>query len=311
MKRFFVFTFILNFFIYFCCGFSDDLYGLKEKEKESLEFFFRSAFYDTFGYVLFGDKPMALGDFRKICIWENGKIRPIYKIAQSIADTLSPNNLKIKDGWKVLKKHIKCLVNDDFIIKSESNPWNNDDELIIIINKELFFETIKKNQNDFYNVLGKNFNPQKLWEECRQGKNLLKDLLRGHNGLIGTLLGYGRDNAWNFHERNRLLNEEIQDQETKDKIRGLTEKLTFFANEDHEKIDKLVNEMVEPYLANLPKNLRLPMFVADSESFETKSLKENYIKNREHIISLYKGKDFLRLTLERLKGGCSLDVKTK
>ena len=61
--------------------------------------------------------------------------------------------------------------------------------------------------------------------------------------------------------------------------------------------DMVVDEMIEPYLENLPKNLNLPMFVADPNSIETKSLKEEYLKNRENIISLYKDKNFLKVTL--------------
>ena len=293
---------------------SNIYYKLNNSEKKSLDFFFRATFDDNFGYVLFGNKPMALCGYNKIHISENHKIKPIYKIAKSIYEAYYPYNRKIKKGWDIWRKHQRFFSSEDFIIKSEPNPWNNDYEFIILINKSLFFNTIDQHKDDFYNVLGKSFDAHKLWNQCKSGKNLLMDLLKGHNGLIGTLLGYGRDNAWNYHERDLLFKktfppdskEEII--KNKCKIVEYSNILKIFCSEDMEILDDFFyttnpfEDRRSEYIAQLPQLLRLPQFVANPDSEETKCLKEIYTQNRKDIIELYENKDFLKITLERLKG---------
>ncbi len=135
-----------------------------------------------------------------------------------------------------------------------------------------------------------------MWNQCKKGKYLLVDLLKGHNGLIGTLLGYGRENAWNYHERNLLL--ERGDQSSNDKIYELNKKLKMFVSEEQQR--GISNRSVKSYLMELPKDLDLPMFVADPDSLETRSLLEVYKKNREEIIALYQDKSFFKVTIEKL-----------
>lgn len=286
-------------------------YKLSDNEKESLDFFFRAAFDDEFAYVLFGNKPIAICGFNKINIWENHKIKPLYMIARSIYEAYKPYNQKIKKGWNTWKKRRKYFNSCNFIIKSEPNPSNDDYEYILIINKSLFLKTTDNFYEDFYRILGKTFDAQEMLRQCEKGANLLADLLRGHSALIGILLGYGRENAWNYYEREQLEKLIAQSsnntEENRQKLADLNSKLMIFSQEDRETLDNFFSSIlqnenrIEKYLAALPNLLSLPQFCANPESAETKQLKVIYSQDRKNIIKLYENKDFLKTTLERLQ----------
>lgn len=286
-------------------------FELNDKDKKSLEYFFRSAFDDGFAYVLFGHKPLAFCGFNKIQICENNKIQPLYLIAKSVYEAYKPNNKKIKQGWETWKKYRHLLNSDNFIIKSEPNPSNDGFECIIIINKSSFLETLDSFKEDFSKVLGKTFDAQKTLKQCERGENLFKDLLKGHSALIGILLGYGKENSWNYYEREQLEKMTNQlDYDTK-KIRqqifDLNNKLMIFSPEDCELLDNFFNSIpvnedsIEKYLANLPILLTLPQFKANPNSIETQKLKEIYSQDRKEIIKLYENKEFLKTTLSKLQ----------
>jgi hypothetical protein len=124
-----------------------------------------------------------------------------------------------------------------------------------------------------------------LATRLREGRGQvgLLDVLKKHEGLIGTLLGYGRENAWLFHRRD--LGESIHLSRFVDLQGKAASWLGFFGKQQ---ID--VSE----------KNLFLPTFIVDANSEETKQLKKNYLAIRKKILNVYSGKDFLVTTLALL-----------
>lgn len=91
-----------------------------------------------------------------------------------------------------------------------------------------------------------------------------------HDGLLGTLLGYGRDNSWLFWQQTRK--------------QGICLDTVW---EDSEYTYKWRDETPFPP----------PQFVGDRSSEESKQLKQGYLQARKEILDLYEKGDFLETTL--------------
>ena len=169
------------------------------RDRERLEYFFRSLFVmDQFGYVLFDDKPISIGCFqRKIMNYHNDKKEFHWCY-------FFPYNLKMKKGYETWVKYQWLFHLKDYVIKAEENPWFPCYTNIILINKKLFKETVTNHIKDFEEVLGRKIDLEKLLQEVIKNY-FLKDILALHDGLIGTILGYGRDNAWKFYKKHQII----------------------------------------------------------------------------------------------------------
>lgn len=115
-------------------------------------------------------------------------------------------------------------------------------------------------------------------------------VLKHHQGLIGTLLGYGRNNAWAFHLRDQAQ------QAKKDPIRILQSAAA-------QKREKALNEKLKLFTRGQrfnPLFMNLPGFVADLDSIETQILRTQYEQDYQTILRRYKEGDFLEVTLQQL-----------
>ena len=278
---------------------------LSEKEKETLKFFFYAAFWESYAYVLLGDKPMSICHYPKLEIYKNGKIMPFYEIGHSIYYTYHPRSKKIKKGWKVFKRYIPSLLSSNFLVKKENN-------YILFINKKNFIKTISLNLEDFQSVLGNTITPENIYQRCQKGENLYKSILKGHEGLFGTLLGFGRNNAWTYHERDGLR-KEIENgnyspevlKKKKEEYKKINDKLACFCEIDapfylEKEEDFSSHEILDIYGKYFPNSLSLPEFVCDKEDPETLHLTQTYESNKNYIIQYYIDNNFLTGTLKAL-----------
>ena len=112
--------------------------------------------------------------------------------------------------------------------------------------------------------------------------------------MIGTLLGYGRNNAWLFHRRKQLsyLTEEAPyslnhcSKRLLEELATLDQTLHIFDNQ-------------ECYCLNL-LFMGLPRFVAEPNSYETQQLKRKYENQYHEIMRRYAKGDFLEVTLKQM-----------
>ncbi len=155
---------------------------------------------------------------------------------------------------------------------------------ILLIHEQQFLEMIDAHIADFQAVSGENISAKQLLLKAKN-KPLLKQILKDHDGLIGTLFGYGRNNAWLFEERNQgrqvdlapVWGEEIYD---------------FFKNRP------TPNWLIYGFGAkDLSEMLGYPTFLAQPDSLETQEIKKKFFITREKILNYYKNKDFLETTL--------------
>ena len=262
------------------------------KDREALEYFFKYTIaYDSYAYTLFGSKPMSM-----LCYYKPmaafGYYRPEGMSAfEMVVESSCPHNLRIHKGLRVWDKYKSYFENSPVLVTVEENPrWDEPQKLnpsfsVILIHKQKFKETIDEHIDDFRSVLQReDISGDTLLQEISQ-KPLLKILLQNHEGLIGTLFGYGRENAWMFQEREKGRNVSL--------IPAWGGEVNnFFRN---------FNDSAWWWLGIFPKRaaeyVGYPSFAVNGDTVETQELKKEYLRTREQIIQYYEGKDFLEATL--------------
>lgn len=261
-------------------GNSEQFINIPLKDVRKLTYLFYEMFIlDSGAYTLFGSKAMYMG----------GSIKPfIFSDLDQLRMSLSLHNYKIRQGWKTWGKYEHLFHNTPFIWKEEVNPfWTSPacSRLFVLINKKAFNNIVHLHKDDFEKILGRNEITGDLLLQESQNASLFKTVLKGHDGLIGTLFGFGRNNSWLFEEKK---------------------------NGNHVSLDPLWDEKKYDFLLNRPdkmclKDLSLvlgyPTFLAEQNTNETEVLKKNFIAIRSKILDYYKGKDFLEATFRLLLEG--------
>lgn len=263
--------------------------SMSRKDRKSLEQLFYAMLREDGAYTLLGSKPMHMFGFYQpfsTSKWE-------YFLC-----SISPRNLRIYRGWKTWQKYQYLLEKSEFELWAEKNPFwekmsvpRNPAISIFLINKTKTDEIISAHLSDFETILNRtDLTCNQLLFEAKN-RSFFNDILKGHEGLIGTLFGYGRDNAWLFEDREHgkeifldyLWGQEIDD---------------FYMNRPYfswKYFGICTNELSEA--------LGYPYFVANPDSLETKQLKQKFLMSRRKIIDYYKGKDLLEATLSLLING--------
>lgn len=255
---------------------------LPNKDKKRLNFFFRRLMLrDGAIYTLIGDKPMSLG----------GYSRPFASFnLLNLYHACLPYNLKMYWSWQTYLKYQHLFDNSKFILWAEQSPWSEDSDIILFMNKAKATSLVKRYKQDFCQILKKeDISIEELLQEAKS-KPLFLEILQKHEGLIGTLLGYGKGNAWLFLRRdlgeNIVLSSPWDTKAQSDALNRLYGWLSFFRNKQEDISEEVFG----------------PPFVADLYSEETKQLKEKYLLTRQRIIDIYKEKNFLETTLGLISG---------
>jgi hypothetical protein len=230
-------------------------------EREYLGNFFQYLIrISGFGYVLFGDKPMGI-EFVDYGIPS--------KSIEGI-DYMDDNHIafkhRFKEGWEIWKKYQYHFPSDNFVFFEYEHDFNSDYTVICLINKKFFLRVVSDHISDFQAILGGNISPETVLEDYINKGDSLK-IINNHDGLFGTLLGYGRNNAWNFKEQIEMENRTM----------------TFF---DQESLDE-------------ERFIFLPGFLVFPDTQETLKLNRNYREQRKFIEKRYHDKEFLKTTIER------------
>ncbi len=253
---------------------SHQLTNMPQDEHECLEFFFRSAIaFDSFGYCLFGDKPLSVLVYCK----EDSKKNDPFLSRNSRFSYFHPFNKKIIQGWKIWKKNQNKFSMKNYSLIESRNFIDNNFSAIVLINKKAALATIHENLEDFRSVLGKHVTPKSVLQEIIKSNDIFSSVLKDHQGLIGTLLGYGRNNAWLFHLQHKP-------QSPIKKKEGSNNKLQPFTRQQH----------FNPLFMNLPG------FMVDKDTMETQLLQKKYKSHYQKILKQYSQGDFLEITLQQL-----------
>ncbi len=263
---------------------------IPKPDRQGLELFFRSCLgSDSFGYTLFGNKPMAVMGYCDIL----PRMSDVDQALEYISYAFQYENLIKIRGWEYWKKYQSLFKVRDYAFSKTKNFVNNQYSLILFINKKAFLEVVQEHLKDFQSVLGSNTTAELLLERVLHSSDVFADVLKGHQGLIGTILGYGRNNAWLFHSMDRL-----------DPIMKQTFRLKKTDVNPHIVHWNGLNEQLKPFYLPVtyfnPFGLGFPRFAADPNTQETKRLKLKYLRQYREIIDQYRQGDFLEVTLCRM-----------
>lgn len=277
------------------------LAAMPKKDRQNLEIFFRELFEkNPFGYVLLGKKPMAFDTFIQDInplkqLWnqeekeanQSDDFQPTLfeKFMFYCGEALSYKRFKTIKGYKAWRKYEKFFPLEKFVFFYQNIPCFGSNYLTIaLVNKKTFAKKVDQHLDDFRKFLKYEMGGKDFLNELIQSQNL--DLITNHHGLLGTLLGFGRDNAFLFHTESLL--------KTANDKKLFREQNHFDFVWEQEEFRLLLNA------TNGLHSIDLPCFVADATSVETETLKKEYLSQRTKIIDYYQGKDFLEATLRLL-----------
>lgn len=139
----------------------------------------------------------------------------------------------------------------------------------------------------FQRKLGRSVTPDKILYQLESAEDVLEDILKGNEDLLGILLGFGKHNSQLYQKRQNL--DKIRGQPPFDfnKVKEIYKiKLTSFLHESHD----------DPLL----QFIQLPYFVEDRNHPESIQVREKYITTQKKLCNIYSEGRFLEITLEAL-----------
>lgn len=246
------------------------LQTLSPQEKEYLTNFFKiNVFTSAFGYTIFADKPMSFQTVNMIS--EPRSVEGFdYMALGHIYDFY-----RMREGWEVWLKYSSLFPLSGFSIIYYPFPLAPSESIeVAIINHKYFINTVDEHLLDFQTVLGEKLTPQQILDEYLKGSGTIFTRIRNHEGLFGTLLGFGRDNAWEYLKRSG-------------------------------------GETMDAFWDGWPldtQHILPPLFKAIGDSQETYKLRVRYDKERPQIDPIFQSEDFLEIVLSQLTGQNHIDL---
>lgn len=242
-----------------------------EDRKNITRFLTFVVFQSSFGYVLFGDKPMAFEEFIETDDIPREYFRSYTDVQQGLKYYVWQRGIKAWEKYQHLfpSNHFRLIV------KKAQKP--GDTTTVILIRKSAFESTVLKYRQDFETTLRQKVSPEGLLADFYNRG--FGEALDHHPALLGILLGYGRNNAWHYF--NWI--------ESKRQRPSKSERNNF--------VPLPFSKAPHPHLE---LSILLPGFGCDPNSEETKELRQKYGAQRHRIYEAYQGNDFLEVTLKKL-----------
>ncbi|MCI0381693.1 MAG: hypothetical protein L0207_01385 [Chlamydiae bacterium] len=242
------------------------------------EFFNDLMFFERGIYTLWGSKPMTrvvLEHFTQ----EELENRILTEEEKKTAFSLA-KDYTLPENWEKWKK-----ISSRFPLKRYllfQSDWYNDPKATYVYFVDILKTTlvIQENYDTFRNAIGFDFDPTQVVFEMQDKNSKIWEKIRGggHALLWGILFGYGKKNSYAFHwkyfkEGINNFFPSIKNKFSEHPFRGLS----------NVRIDL--------------NNFAIPSFISFEDQDE---VVEKYKKERKRIRKIYKGKDFLDFTLEKI-----------
>lgn len=230
---------------------------------------------DNFAYTLLGSKPVSWATYREPFPFVN---------FSRFRNSMTRYHRTLRLGWEVWLKYRHLF--PPIIFLAESSRRHPGSVSILIVNEEQFNRVVNDYKQDFQDVLHREITDGFQLLKEAQNSSLIDDVLQGHQALIGIVLGYGRDNSWEFLARSEKREPLgwVWDEVSNQKQQGVR---------------------VRRGGANTEECLLLescPSFAGNPHSEESLVLKKDYLLTQQQVINYYKNKDFLEATLSLLAG---------
>jgi len=248
---------------------------LPKKDKKRLLGLMEKLFAeDNFAYTLLGSKPISWASYQAPFPFVNWS---------TFCDSLKKYNRTMYLGWKTWEKYHHLFPLDNFF--AETSKCYPSSISILMLDEERFNAVVQKNKKDFEDVLHREI--EDGFQLLREAKDcsLMHEVLEGHQALIGIVLGYGRENSWQFLEKS----------EKQVPLGWVWNEWDYWGEKDR----------LSQYCSSTEHNLSLyscPSFAGNPSSEESLALKKDYLQTKQKVLDYYKGKDFLEATLSLLAG---------
>lgn len=256
---------------------TEHILSLSLKDKKRLFCFMHNLFAeDNFAYTLLGSKPVSWACYKKPFPFVDF---PMFY------DSLKKYSRTLRLGWKTWLKYRHLFPSALFWVEDSKqySGWCS----ILLINEKQFNNIVNNNKQDFQDVLQREIiDGFQLLQEAKD-RSLMNEILQGHQALLGIVLGYGRDNSWEFLERSEKRG---------DPIGWVWDENEY--NSEETTCQNSADTDIESYLLLYS----CPSFAGNPHSEESMALKKDYLQTRQKVINYYKGKDFLETTLSLLAG---------
>ncbi|NGX54836.1 MAG: hypothetical protein KR126chlam2_00456 [Chlamydiae bacterium] len=135
---------------------------------------------DYFACTLFGNKPMTFQEFHD---------DPWKLSSHCMACPLY--HFYMEEGWKTWVKYRALFPSKNFIFAKI--PSKGGYEFIILINRGVFEKMFDANRDIFQQALGSQITAEKIFHDYEEGQVTFGEVLNDHEGLVGLVLGYGRE----------------------------------------------------------------------------------------------------------------------
>ncbi len=254
-----------------------DLPQFTKVEKKELKTFFEYLLLREGGiYVLFGSKPIVHSG---LCIISEENLKKNYKkIPSNLKAKNKTRKIKLNfkiDGWEKVQDRIK-MRNYLLVFKKHEEVGMADVYFVNIANTII---TLQKHYDTFKNKVGFDFDPLEAIFELKNDNSTFWTTVEKDLVLQGLIFGYGKTNAQFFEYW-------IKNDKTKKEI---IENLGFASSNDH-----LVDANIKVDYQNFP----LPVF----RNLPNDPTVKKYKNEREEIKKIFKHRNSLEITLEKLLG---------
>jgi hypothetical protein len=251
--------------------------NIPSEDRRSLEEFFQYLVKnEPIGYVIFGDKPMAWCGFYSnsgACICPRNQ-------------NFIPSD-RVFENYLVWNSYKQLFQIKNFIFRIvKSKVWESQYD-IIFVNKKTCHNVIHKNLKLFQRKLGRSITPDKIISGLESKDDILEDVLKGNEDLLGILLGFGIHNSQLFQKRQNLDKMQGMPPFDFDKVKeAFNIKMTGFPHQNN-----------EDYLLQF---IQLPHFIEDKNHPESIQVRKKYIEAQKKLCSIYCEGRFLEITLDKL-----------
>jgi len=253
---------------------------LPAEDYQSLESLFSHLlFYESGAYTLFGSKPISFEPISEVPIEEKQELLAFssHPIIKDMVDF--PENWKT---WERLKKQYP--MSRFLLFQRNSPPFSPIEKSVFIVNIATTAEMLQKYYAKFRAAVSQDFDPLDIVFEIQDDHSEFWNKILAREDLFGILLGFGEENAW-FFTKVKAWQEQENHTAISQKDAFLTSLATLTPGSNS--------------LVTFDPSFPIPGFSCYAEE-ESLNLIKRYENERRMIKKIYREKDFVQITLDRL-----------
>ena len=274
--------FVLVFFVMPSCNsvsVSSDAKLTAEEHRALESLFSHFLLHEGGAYTLFGSKPLSFDVISQIPEEEKQEFlsfssHPVIK-----------NELNFSENWNIWKRVRDRYPMSRFLLVERKPPaFSSGESSVFLVNIAAVASLLEKHYPKFRAAVREDFDPLDIVFEIEDDGSAFWETVLARDDLLGILLGYGEENAKLFWE--------IKAREAQMSAEKTSQKQRFLASLSTQTPG---SNSLSAFDATFP----LPCFGCYAPDESSRLIKQ-YENERRAIKKIYRGRDFVRVTLDRL-----------